>query len=62
MSQKETVIFWKAGEYLRLSKEDGDLSSTVKQQSNSIENQGQFIEEYVLGKPEIRLEERYIDM
>lgn len=61
MSQKETEIFWKAGEYLRLSKEDGDLSSTVKQQSNSIENQGQFIEEYVLGKPEIRLEERYID-
>lgn len=61
MSLKEMEIIWKAGEYLRLSKEDGDLSSSVKQQSNSIENQGQYIDEYVLGKPDIKVEERYID-
>lgn len=61
MPQTETEIRWKAGEYLRLSREDGDLASSAKQQSNSIENQGHYIDEYVRREPGIRVEERYVD-
>ncbi|MBD5480420.1 MAG: recombinase family protein [Lachnospiraceae bacterium] len=61
MSQNESGMVCRAGKYLRLSKEDGDLSSTIKLQSNSIENQSQYIDEFLLGKPEIRIEECYID-
>lgn len=61
MPQTETEIHWKAGEYLRLSREDGDLASSAKQQSNSIENQGRYIDEYVRREPGIRVEERYVD-
>ncbi|MCI9071246.1 MAG: recombinase family protein [Lachnospiraceae bacterium] len=61
MFRKEARMIYRAGKYLRLSKEDGDLASAVKQQSNSIENQSQYIDEFLHTKPKIQVEECYID-
>lgn len=49
------------GGYLRLSKEDGDVAGSETLQSNSIENQKEYIEDYLQSKPEIRVVDFYID-
>ena len=49
------------GGYLRLSKEDDDIAKSETLQSNSIENQTEYIEEYLQSKPEIRVVDFYID-
>ena len=47
--------------YLRLSKEDDDIAKSETLQSNSIENQKEYIEDYLQSKPEIRVVDFYID-
>ena len=47
------------GGYLRLSNDDIAKSETL--QSNSIENQKEYIEDYLQSKPEIRVVDFYID-
>jgi len=49
------------GGYLRLSKEDDDTAKSETLQSNSIENQKEYIEDYLQSKPEIRVVDFYID-
>lgn len=49
------------GGYLRLSKEDDDIAKSETLQSNSIENQKEYIEDYQQSKPEIRVVDFYID-
>lgn len=49
------------GGYLRLSKEDDDIAKSETLQSNSIENQKEYIEDYLQNKPEIRVVDFYID-
>ncbi len=53
---------YRAGSYLRLSKEDGDLShSGDKLESNSISSQRMMIQEYLKQCPEITLVREYCD-
>lgn len=47
--------------YLRLSKEDGDVSSREKKESNSIANQRKLIEDYLKKHPEIILVQEFCD-
>ena len=49
------------GGYLRLSKEDDDIAKSETLQSNSIENQKEYIEDYLQSKTEIRVVDFYID-
>jgi len=56
-----TTDMWKAGLYLRLSKEDGDKEEGDKSESNSISNQRFIIEDYLLENSEIHLEDIYTD-
>lgn len=55
------------GGYLRLSHsdevafEDGDVVASETLQSNSIENQKEYIEDYIYSKPEIEIVDFYID-
>ena len=49
------------GGYLRLSKEDGNFAGSETLQSNSIENQKEYIEDYIHSKPEIEIVDFYID-
>lgn len=49
------------GGYLRLSKEDGDVVGSETLQSNSIENQKEYIEDYIHSKPEFEIVDFYID-
>lgn len=49
------------GGYLRLSKEDDDIAKSETLQSNSIENQKEYIEDYLQSKPEIKVVDFYID-
>lgn len=49
------------GGYLRLSKEDDDIAKSETLQSNSIENQKEYIEDYLQSKLEIRVVDFYID-
>ena len=49
------------GGYLRLSKEDEDVAGGETLKSNSIENQKEYIEDYLHSKPEIKLVDFYID-
>ena len=49
------------GGYLRLSKEDGDVAGSETLQSNSIENQKEYIEDYIHSKPEIKIVDFYVD-
>ncbi|WP_270854340.1 recombinase family protein [Roseburia hominis] len=49
------------GGYLRLSKEDDDIAKSETLQSNSIENQKEYIEDYLQSKSEIRVVDFYID-
>ena len=47
---------WLAGDYSRISREDGD-----KEESDSIANQRELIRSYVAGKPDIKLAASYED-
>ena len=49
------------GGYLRLSKEDGNFAGSETLQSNSIENQKEYIEDYIHSKPEIKIVDFYVD-
>lgn len=49
------------GGYLRLSKEDDDIAKSETLQSNSIENQKEYIEDYIHSKPEIKIVDFYVD-
>ena len=56
-----TTIF-KAADYLRLSKEDGDFSfSPGKRESNSITSQRDLIHSFVSKCPDIELVAEYVD-
>lgn len=59
--QKSIDKIYYAAIYLRLSKEDGDLSSGEKKESNSIANQRKLIEDYLSRNPEITLVQEFCD-
>jgi site-specific DNA recombinase len=53
---------YKAASYVRLSKDDGDFSTSEgKKESNSISNQKQLIRRYVENHPEIELVDEWED-
>ena len=52
---------YRSGGYLRLSKEDEEVAGGETLQSNSIENQKAYIENYIRNKPEIKIADFYID-
>ena len=53
---------YKAADYLRLSKEDGDFSfSSKKAESDSISSQRKIIERFVAQQPDIELVAEYTD-
>lgn len=55
-------IVYKAADYLRLSKEDGDFSvSPQKQESNSISSQRDIIKQFVERSPDIHLTAEFCD-
>lgn len=57
-----TPIMYRAADYLRLSKEDGDSSfSAKKRESDSISSQRALIEAYVAKCPDIELVAEYVD-
>ena len=59
--QKIIDKIYYAAIYLRLSKEDGDISSGEKKESNSIANQRKLIEDYLSKHPEITLVQEFCD-
>lgn len=52
---------WKAGLYLRLSKEDGDKDDEGKLESDSIHSQRLIIEDFLVENPDIQLVFEYAD-
>ena len=54
-------IVYHAAAYERLSKEDGDIASTGKTESNSISNQRSLIENYISEHDDIVLTKEYVD-
>lgn len=52
---------YQGGLYLRLSKEDENIAVNGKMQSNSIENQREYIREFLKSRPEIVQVECYVD-
>lgn len=52
---------WKAGLYLRLSKEDGDKDDESKLESDSIYSQRLIIEDFLVENPDIELVSEYAD-
>ena len=55
-------MVYKAADYLRLSKEDGDFSfSTNKSESNSISSQRAIIQRFVAQQPDIKLVAEFCD-
>src|SRR5699024_10123192 len=52
---------YSGGVYLRLSKEDGDVVTGTKSESNSISNQKSLITEFLKSKPEIHAVSFYED-
>lgn len=57
---KENKIY-KAAIYVRLSKEDGDVSDVSKAESNSISNQKELIREFLKNKEDIAVVSERID-
>ena len=47
--------------YVRLSKEDGDVSNTAKTESNSISNQKSLVREFLKNHKDIVIEKEYVD-
>lgn len=56
-----STVKWKAGLYLRLSKEDGDKDDEGKLESDSISSQRHIIEDYLIENPDIELMSEYAD-
>lgn len=56
-----STVKWKAGLYLRLSKEDGDKDDEGKLESDSISSQRHIIEDYLIENPDIELVSEYSD-
>jgi len=52
---------YKAAIYVRLSKEDGDVSSTSKSESDSISNQKDLIRDFLKDRPDIEIVSERID-
>lgn len=52
---------YNAASYVRLSKEDGDVSTRAKAESNSISNQKDYIRNFLSEKNDIRLVKEYVD-
>lgn len=61
MSNNNLSKTYHCGVYLRLSKEDEDISSGTKLQSNSIENQREYIKKFLVTKPEIEIVKYFVD-
>lgn len=55
MTSKPSKRVYRASVYLRLSKEDGDVASGSKNESNSIANQKSLILDYLKDKPDIQV-------
>lgn len=55
MTSKPSQKVYRASVYLRLSKEDGDVASGSKNESNSIANQKSLILDYLKDKPDIQV-------
>ena len=47
--------------YVRLSKEDGDVASNKKAESNSISNQKSLVKEFLKNKDDILIVKEYVD-
>lgn len=60
MSNKIKKIYH-AAIYVRLSKEDGDVSSAVKAESNSISNQKNLIRDFLKDKEDIEVVSERVD-
>ncbi len=56
-----STVKWKAGLYLRLSKEDGDKDDEGKLESDSISSQRHIIEDYLIENPDIEFVSEYAD-
>ena len=56
-----STITWKAGLYLRLSKEDGDKDDESKPESDSINSQRLIMEDFLLENPDIQIVSEYSD-
>ena len=52
---KQISKIYHAAIYVRLSKEDGDVSTSAKAESNSISNQKDFIRNFLADKKDIRI-------
>ena len=52
---------WRAGLYLRLSKEDGDKDDDGKLESDSISSQRLIIEDFLIENPDIDVVSEYSD-
>lgn len=57
---KEKHIY-QAAIYVRLSKEDGDVSDASKTESNSISNQKELIKDFLKDKDDIRVVSERVD-
>lgn len=55
MTKKPSGKVYRASVYLRLSKEDGDVASGSRNESNSIANQKSLILDYLKDKPDIQV-------
>lgn len=53
---RQTLFTWKAGLYIRLSRDDGD-----KMESNSVTNQREILKEHLKLHPDIELYDFYVD-
>ena len=58
---KQISKIYHAAIYVRLSKEDGDVSTSAKAESNSISNQKDFIRNFLADKKDIRIVKEYVD-
>ena len=57
----DTSKTFHAAVYLRLSREDGDVTDGSKQVSNSIANQNELVMDYLKSHPEITVISTYTD-
>jgi DNA invertase Pin-like site-specific DNA recombinase len=58
---KQISKIYHAAIYVRLSKEDGDVSTSAKAESNSISNQKDFIRNFLADKKDIKIVKEYVD-
>lgn len=56
-----TAKIWRAGLYIRLSKEDKDLDGVIKNESDSISAQKEILHSYIDSHEDITLVKEYID-